>query len=147
MRRPGAPRDEVTLRPDEYRLVRELFAERFGIQLGPEARASVERRLRERLAVRGHASFLEYYQFLKWNPAGAEELDEAVEVGRGLGARGDHGRRRGLLGARAPRGERERERGERDDPRDEAGLHLDSFVALGGGATAGGKPLNWRQSS
>ena len=80
MRRPGAPRDEVTLRPDEYRLVRELFAERFGIQLGPEARASVERRLRERLAVRGHASFLEYYQFLKWNPAGAEELDEAVEL-------------------------------------------------------------------
>jgi chemotaxis protein methyltransferase CheR len=72
--------DGVVLRGDEYRLIRELFADRFGIQLAPEARMSVERRLRERLGVRGHASFLEYYQFLKWNPAAGEEIDEAVEL-------------------------------------------------------------------
>ena len=82
MRRPGPSRsrDEVVLRADEYRLIRELFAERSGLQLSVEARLSVERRLRERLGVRGHASFLEYYQFLKWNPLSAEELDLAVEL-------------------------------------------------------------------
>jgi chemotaxis protein methyltransferase CheR len=74
--RPGEPQ----LRADEYRLLRDLVSERFGVWFGPESRSSLERRLRERLVVRGLASFADYYQLLKYSPMGAEEWEEAGEL-------------------------------------------------------------------
>lgn len=71
---------EPQLRADEYRLLRDLISERLGIWFGPEARTSLERRLRERLGVRGLTSFGDYYQLLKYSPLGAEEWDEAGEL-------------------------------------------------------------------
>lgn len=72
----GAPRLEV----EEYRLLRDLISERLGVWFGPESRASLERRLRERLGVRGLASFGDYYQLLKYSPFATEEWEEAAEV-------------------------------------------------------------------
>jgi chemotaxis protein methyltransferase CheR len=83
VRRPflvGSRAGEPQLRADEYRLLRDLIAERLGIWFGPEARSSLERRLRERLGVRGLTSFSDYYQLLRYSPHGAEEWDEAGEV-------------------------------------------------------------------
>lgn len=76
----GSRLGEAHLRPDEYRLLRDLVSERLGIWFGPDARTSLERRLRERLGVRGLASFGDYYQLLKYSPLGAEEWDEAADI-------------------------------------------------------------------
>lgn len=83
LRRPflaGSRAGEPQLRADEYRLLRDLICERLGIFFGPEARSSLERRLRERLGVRGLASFADYYQLLRYSPLAAEEWDEAGEL-------------------------------------------------------------------
>ena len=71
---------EPQLRADEYRLLRDLVSDQLGIWFGPESRSSLERRLRERLAVRGLDSFADYYQLLKYSPLGAEEWEEAGDL-------------------------------------------------------------------
>lgn len=76
----GSPGPEPQLRADEYRLLRDLVSERLGLWFGPESRASLERRLRERLAVRGLTSFADYYQLLRFGRAAAEEWEEAAEL-------------------------------------------------------------------
>ncbi|MDB4935637.1 MAG: Chemotaxis protein methyltransferase CheR [Labilithrix sp.] len=76
----GAGVGEAVLRADEYRLLRDLVSERLGIWFGPESRLSLERRLRERLTVRGLASYGDYYQLLKYSPLAHEEWDEAAEL-------------------------------------------------------------------
>lgn len=76
----GAGVGEAVLRADEYRLIRDLVSERLGIWFGPESRLSLERRLRERLTVRGLASYGDYYQLLKYSPLAREEWEEASEL-------------------------------------------------------------------
>lgn len=76
----GAGVGEAVLRPDEYRLIRDLVSERLGIWFGPQSRFSLERRLRERLTVRGLTSYGDYYQLLKYSPLANEEWDEAAEL-------------------------------------------------------------------
>jgi chemotaxis protein methyltransferase CheR len=76
----GAGVGEAVLRADEYRLIRDLVSERLGIWFGPDSRLSLERRLRERLTVRGLASYGDYYQLLKYSPLAHEEWEEASEL-------------------------------------------------------------------
>jgi chemotaxis protein methyltransferase CheR len=71
---------EALLRADEYRLIRDLVSERLGIWFGPDSRLSLERRLRERLTVRGLASYGDYYQLLKYSPLAHDEWEEASEL-------------------------------------------------------------------
>jgi chemotaxis protein methyltransferase CheR len=70
---------DVPMRPEEFRLLRDLIRTRTGLAFGPEAHASVERRLRERLTVLGLATFTEYHQYLRYAPGAAAEWDEVVE--------------------------------------------------------------------
>lgn len=79
-RNPFGPSGEAQLKADEYRLIRDLVSERLGVWFGPESRLSLERRLRERLTVRGVASFGDYYQLLKYGPSANEEWEEACEL-------------------------------------------------------------------
>ena len=72
--------DEIRLEPAEYRLLRELFNQHCGLTFGPEAKSIVERRLRERLAALGLSSFGEYYQLLRFDERGRNELDETQEL-------------------------------------------------------------------
>jgi chemotaxis protein methyltransferase CheR len=72
--------DVVALKPDEFRLLRDLFAARTGLHFGPEARFSVERRLRERLMVLKLSSFAEYHHYLRFGTHAAEEWDEAIDL-------------------------------------------------------------------
>ncbi|MEI7893846.1 MAG: protein-glutamate O-methyltransferase CheR [Myxococcales bacterium] len=72
--------DGVVLRPEEFRLLRDLFSARTGIAFGPESRFAIERRLRERLAVLNLANFSEYYHFLRFNPLADAEWDEALDL-------------------------------------------------------------------
>lgn len=72
--------DEIRLSPEDFRLLRELFNQHCGLQFAPESRLSVERRLRERVAVLGLRSFHEYHDYLRNHPRGRAELDEALDV-------------------------------------------------------------------
>jgi chemotaxis protein methyltransferase CheR len=72
--------DTVALKPDEFRLLRDLFAARTGLHFSPESRFSVERRLRERLMVLKLASFAEYHHYLRFGAQAANEWDEAVDL-------------------------------------------------------------------
>lgn len=72
--------DAVTLKPDEFRLLRDLFAARTGLHFGPEARFTLERRLRERLTVLKLGSFAEYHHYLRFGTQADAEWDEAVDL-------------------------------------------------------------------
>jgi chemotaxis protein methyltransferase CheR len=71
---------DIPLKPEEYRLLRDLFATKIGVYFGPEARSSLERRLRERLVALKLASFADYYQYLRFHPLAMAEWEEAVEL-------------------------------------------------------------------
>jgi chemotaxis protein methyltransferase CheR len=72
--------DAVTLKPDEFRLLRDLFAARTGLHFGPESRFSVERRLRERLTILKLPSFAEYHHYLRFGTQAEAEWDEAIDL-------------------------------------------------------------------
>lgn len=72
--------DGIPLKPEELRLLRDLFRARTGLHFGPEARFALERRLRERLAVLDLASFAEYHHFLRFSPRAEAEWDEAIDL-------------------------------------------------------------------
>jgi chemotaxis protein methyltransferase CheR len=72
--------DAITLRPDEFRLLRDLFAMRTGLYFGPEARYALERRLRERLMVLKLATFAEYHHYLRFGAYASQEWDEALDL-------------------------------------------------------------------
>jgi chemotaxis protein methyltransferase CheR len=73
-------RDDIPLKPEEYRLLRDLFSAKIGVQFGPESRFAMERRLRERLAILKLTTFAEYYQYLRFHPLAATEWEEAIEL-------------------------------------------------------------------
>jgi chemotaxis protein methyltransferase CheR len=78
----GAPPfgDGITLKPDEFRLLRDLFAARTGLHFGPEARFTLERRLRERLIVLKLSTFAEYHHYLRFGSRATDEWDEAIDL-------------------------------------------------------------------
>jgi len=79
--RPSPPfGDGVALKPDEFRLLRDLIAARTGLHFGPEARFTLERRLRERLMVLKLSSFAEYHHYLRFGIRATEEWDEAIDL-------------------------------------------------------------------
>jgi chemotaxis protein methyltransferase CheR len=72
--------DGITLKPDGFRLLRDLFAARTGLHFGPESRFTLERRLRERLIVLNLATFAEYHHYLRFGTRAVEEWDEAIDL-------------------------------------------------------------------
>ena len=62
----------MTLKPEEFRLLRDLFVSRAGLQFGPEFRYTMERRLRDRLMVRELETFSEYHHYLQFGARAAE---------------------------------------------------------------------------
>jgi chemotaxis protein methyltransferase CheR len=80
MRRQTASGDAIALKPEEFRLLRDLFASRAGLNFGPEARFAIERRLRERLVVLKLHDFADYHHYLRFGAHAAEEWDEALDL-------------------------------------------------------------------
>lgn len=68
------------LQAEEFRLLRDLFNERFGLVFEDDARTSFERRLGERLVALDLGGFDDYYNYLRFSVRGAAELEEAIEV-------------------------------------------------------------------
>lgn len=80
MTRFGFGGDAPAMKPEEFRLLRDLFSARIGLCYGPESMVTLGRRLRERLAILKLATFTEYYQHLRFHPLAHAEWDEAVEL-------------------------------------------------------------------
>jgi len=80
VRRSPSSGDGIPLRPDEFRLLRDLFASRAGLEFGPELRFAMERRLRERLMVLNLSSYAEYHHYLRFGAHAATEWDEAIDL-------------------------------------------------------------------
>lgn len=64
---------------DETRLLVEVIQEHCGITLSINSGFFLERRLGARLEALGLPSYLDYYQYLRYDPAGAREMEELVE--------------------------------------------------------------------
>jgi len=80
VRRPSTSGDGIALKPEEFRLLRDLFATRAGLSFGPESRFALERRLRERLVVLKLHDFADYHHYLRFSAHAAEEWDEALDL-------------------------------------------------------------------
>ena len=74
-----SPLDEPRLGPEDFRVLRDVVNAHCGLDLAPDQRSSVERRLRERLSILGLDSFGEYVRVLRADPTAKAELEEAVE--------------------------------------------------------------------
>ncbi|MEO8878242.1 MAG: protein-glutamate O-methyltransferase CheR, partial [Polyangiaceae bacterium] len=72
--------DDPAMRPEEFRLLRDLIGARLGIALSHDGAPQLTRRLRERLGVLNLTTFAEYHQYLRFSPLAQVEWDEAVEL-------------------------------------------------------------------
>ncbi len=70
----------VRIRPEEFRLLRDLINEQAGLAYDESAMYAFERRLSERLVALDLRSFDEYYKYLRFNIRGAQELDDALDL-------------------------------------------------------------------
>jgi len=64
---------------EEFRLLRDLFYEHAGLHYDDDAMFLFERRLVDRVEALGLDDFYAYYKFLRFDPRGPAELEEAIE--------------------------------------------------------------------
>ena len=64
---------------DETRLLVEAIQEHCGVTLSINSGFFLERRLSPRLEALGLSSYLDYYQYLRYDPAGPREMEELIE--------------------------------------------------------------------
>jgi chemotaxis protein methyltransferase CheR len=69
----------LRLRPEEFRLLRDLVNAHAGLHFGDESLVTFDRRLSERVAELQLSSFDEYYKYLRFNARGPAELEEVIE--------------------------------------------------------------------
>jgi chemotaxis protein methyltransferase CheR len=70
----------VVMSVEEFRLLRDLIHAHCGIHFREEMKYLLERRLAPRLAMHGLEDFTAYYRFLRFDPARAREMEDAVEI-------------------------------------------------------------------
>ncbi|HVU03572.1 MAG TPA: protein-glutamate O-methyltransferase CheR [Polyangiaceae bacterium] len=70
----------LRIRPEEFRLLRDLVNEHAGLHFDDSSSYLFDRRLGERVAALDLSGFDEYYKYLRFNVRGRLELEEAVEV-------------------------------------------------------------------
>lgn len=73
---PGA---RIAITPEEARLLQEVIQEHCGVCYGIDSGFFLQRRLGPRLESLGLSSFRDYYHYLRYDPAGPDELEELVE--------------------------------------------------------------------
>lgn len=68
------------IRPDEFRMLRDLINEYAGLYFDDSSAYAFDRRLNERLASLELESFDEYYKYLRFSFRNSAELEEAVDL-------------------------------------------------------------------
>jgi chemotaxis protein methyltransferase CheR len=69
----------LRLRPEEFRLLRDLINAHAGLHFGDDALLIFDRRLGDRVSELRLGGFDEYYKFLRFNARGPTELEEVIE--------------------------------------------------------------------
>jgi chemotaxis protein methyltransferase CheR len=69
----------LRLRPEEFRLLRDLVNAHAGLHFGDDALVIFDRRLSDRVSELQLSGFDEYYKYLRFNTRGPAELEEVVE--------------------------------------------------------------------
>jgi chemotaxis protein methyltransferase CheR len=69
----------LRLRPNEFRLLRDLVNVHAGLHFDDDALVLFDRRLADRLTALQLSGYDEYYKFLRFNARGQNELDEVLE--------------------------------------------------------------------
>lgn len=69
-----------TLRPDEFRLLRELINRFCGMTFSDDSQYIFERRLRDRVRELGLDDFTQYYHHLRYHPHAKAEVEAAVDA-------------------------------------------------------------------
>lgn len=69
----------LRLRPEEFRMLRDLVNSHSGLHFGDDALVMFDRRLGERVSELQLSGFDEYYKYLRFNLRGQTELEEVVE--------------------------------------------------------------------
>jgi len=70
----------LPLQPTVFSILRDLIEERCGLHYGPEDRELLADRISPRATEAGFDSLLDYYYFLRYDPASAAEFAELVEA-------------------------------------------------------------------
>jgi chemotaxis protein methyltransferase CheR len=68
------------IKPDEFRLLRDLVNEYAGLHFDDDAMYLFDRRLGDRVAALDLTSFDEYYKYLRFSIRGQAELEDAIEL-------------------------------------------------------------------
>ncbi len=79
---PQGPRDYCGLVPistEEARLLQEVVEDYCGLSHGLGSPFFLQRRIGPRLAALGLSSFYDYYHYLRYDPSGPRELEDAIE--------------------------------------------------------------------
>ena len=69
----------LRLRPNEFRLLRDLVNSHAGLHFDDDALILFDRRLADRLSALQLSGYDEYYKYLRFNPRGPAELEEVLE--------------------------------------------------------------------
>ena len=69
----------LRLRPNEFRLLRDLVNAYAGLHFDDDALVLFDRRLADRLGALQLSGYDEYYKFLRFNSRGQDELDEVLK--------------------------------------------------------------------
>ncbi len=69
----------VRISEEETRLLQEIIQDYCGVSYGLDSGFFLERRLGPRLEALGLGSYREYYHYLRYDPGGADEMEELVE--------------------------------------------------------------------
>ena len=69
-----------SLKPDEFRLLRELINRFCGMSFSNDAQFVFERRLKDRLRELGLSDYTQYYHHLRYHPNARAELEAAVDA-------------------------------------------------------------------
>ena len=75
----GFGSERVRINDEETRLLVEVIQDHCGVTLSIGSAFFLERRLSPRLQALGLSSYLDYYQYLRYDPAGPAEMEELVE--------------------------------------------------------------------
>lgn len=68
------------IRPEEFRLLRDLVNDFCGIRFPDDMQFVMERKLKERISSLSLQDFAEYYHYLRYHPDARAELERAVDV-------------------------------------------------------------------
>jgi chemotaxis protein methyltransferase CheR len=74
------PTELPELRPEEYRLLRDLLGEKIGHAFNEDHAREFERRLRPRVSACGLSTFAEYHRHLRGSPKREEELQTVYDI-------------------------------------------------------------------